>query len=123
MIHYNMSKFVGFYTQVDHLNVSGTNMEDMLEKALLYKFKASKNQDILFMHFWWLLEDAPEWADGLKPMQGEPCPPSVRHLIRNQRHRYILSTWRAREVVVVRRLEVLGRTFKCPTGNHIAPNE
>ena len=28
-----VSKFVGFYTQVDHLNVSGTNMEDMLEKA------------------------------------------------------------------------------------------
>lgn len=65
VIRHDVSKFGGCYAQVERLNVSGTNAEDTLEKALeLYKIKAAKNSDFLFLHCWWLLKDAPKWADG-----------------------------------------------------------
>jgi hypothetical protein len=65
VIRHDVSKFGGCYAQVERLNMSGTNAEDTLEKALeLYKIKAAKNSDFLFLHCWWLLKDAPKWADG-----------------------------------------------------------
>ena len=65
IIRHDVSKFGGCYTQVERLNMSGTNSEDTLEKALeLYKIKAPKNSDFMFLHCWWLMKDPPKWADG-----------------------------------------------------------
>jgi hypothetical protein len=59
-----MSKFGGCYIQVERLNVTGMNNKDTLEKVLeLFKIKAAKNSDFLFVHYWWLLKDSLKWAN------------------------------------------------------------
>ena len=65
VIYHDMTKFGRCYAQVGWLNVSGTNTKDTFEKGLkLYKIKVPKNPDFLFLHYWWLLKDAPKRADG-----------------------------------------------------------
>ncbi|KAG0572072.1 hypothetical protein KC19_VG065600 [Ceratodon purpureus] len=118
VIRHDVSKFGGCYAQVERLNVSGTNTDNTLEKALdLYKIKAAKNSDFQFLHCWWVLKDSPKWADGAKTT----TPAKRARAAEGSDQESYCGDIEA----LVRGPEAVGsagadRTFKRPMGNRIA---
>jgi hypothetical protein len=62
-----LQKFVECYNLVLALNKFGTTLEGVLSKALeLYKLKHPKNASFLFLHYWLLLKEVPQWSNSME---------------------------------------------------------
>ena len=63
-IKHDVGKFCGAYKQVYDCRVSGTLVEDVLEKALeYYQDRHPKLQSFVYLHCWQLLKEVPRWWD------------------------------------------------------------